>query len=316
VTRRAFSNFSSSVADSFFTCNCRLPYRSSREALAAANKWLSWPEIVACAIAVVSEWEGLERMLRREQRGADVAFVPIAAAGHGGEESLRRRTALAAQAALLVELYTSICPGRGLEYWTLRFATSPTEMPSTERQNLLVVCPVNGALLRLSQHKTSKSLGVEEVPLPTSQFAKVIAAILTHRSTLLRAKAHSFVFCRASDGEPFSSSGRWALYLQSTFAAGWQASRITTVTEQYDANLEAPKISVNSLRKGKRIISRYYDHGTPLCQKPEQLGTLCKRTNTSPPNLLFAIDSVCHGGAWRPKRDPSPERIGCPCHAS
>jgi hypothetical protein len=249
-----------------------LLFRSSREALAAANKWLSWPEIVACTIAVVSEWEGLERMLRREQRGADVAFVPIAAAGHGGDESLRRRTALAAQAALLVELYTSICPGRGLEYWTLRFATSPTEMPSTEKPNLLVVCPVNGALLRLSQHKTSKSVGVEEVPLPANHFTQVIAAILCHRSTLLRAKVHSFVFCRASDGEPFSSSGRWALYLQSTFATGWQASRITTV-EQDDANVEAPKISVNSLRKGKAANHIPFYHSTPLgcfkfCQKP------------------------------------------------
>jgi hypothetical protein len=261
-------------------------HRSSREALVAANKWLSWPEIVACTTAVVSEWKGLEQTLRREQRGADVAFVPAAAASHGGDdESLRRRTALAAQAALLVELYTSICPGRGLEYWTLRWASSSTEMPSTERQNLLVVCPVNGALLRLSQHKTSKSVGVEEVPLPASHFARVIAAILMHRSILLQAKAHSFVFCRASDGQPFASSGRWALYLQSTFAAGWQATRTCITTEQYNTDVEAPKISVNTLRKGKLANYIPFYHGTALgcfAKSLSNLGTFRVRKEPTP----------------------------------
>lgn len=217
----------------------------------AAGKWLGWPEVVACASAVVAEWEHLERAYRREQRGVDVAFDPSESARE--EDSLQRRAAQAAQAALLVQTYTAVCPGRGGEYWSLQWASSPSEMPSAARPNLLVVCPVNGALLRLGQHKTSKSRGVEEVPLPSEHFDKVVAAVLAHRSTLLQGKGHSYVFCRPSDGNPFASSGRWAQYLQATWARGWRATprQITTgLDSEGGCGREPPKISVNSLRKG------------------------------------------------------------------
>lgn len=173
-----------------------------------------------------------------------MAYAPVAA---HEDESLQRRAALASQRALVVQLYTALCPGRGGEYWGLQFAASPTQTPSAERPNLLVVCPVNGALLRLSQHKTSR--GVEELPLPGSHFDSVIAGILSYRSVLLQGKAHSYAFCRASDGSPFASSGRWSQFLQETFARGWAATRVSTELDVSDAAQAAPKISVNSLRK-------------------------------------------------------------------
>lgn len=233
-------------------CVCR----SSREALAAQGKWLPWTDVVECAAAVVREWQSLDRSYRQQRRGEDVAFVPHTQC----DESLQRKAALAAQDALVVQLYTAICPGRGGEYWSLQWASSPTEVPSAARPNLLVVSPVDGALLRLAQFKTAKSVGTEEVPLPSSHFDTVIAAVLSSRGVLLRGNAHSFVFCRPSDGAPFASSGRWATYLQTIFARGWAATRITTVGDDA-VDATPPKISVNSLRKGECALFLRRDHG-------------------------------------------------------
>lgn len=221
--------------------------RSSREQLAARGKWMPWPEVCRSAASVVAAWTGLDRAWRRQQRGGDAAFVP----GGDAAVSLQRRTALAAQDSMLVLLYSSICPGRGSEYWSLQFAASPSQAPSPERPNLLCICPVNGALLRLSEHKTARSVGAEEVPLPGQHFEKVIASLLALRPALLCGKQHSFVFARA-DGQPFSTSGKWSQYLQRVFARGWRASRtIGALDADADDAGDAPSISVNSLRKGK-----------------------------------------------------------------
>ena len=149
-------------------------------------------------------------------------------------------------------IYTAVPPGRGGEFWRLLWGASANEHPSKERPNLLVVSPVHGATLRLSDHKTSKGSGMSEVPLPATAFDTLIAATLELRAHLLQKQQHSFVFCRA-DGAPYVSSDRWALYLQSTFGRGLEATRVHLRGEDVGEHVGF-KVSVNGLRKGEPVL--------------------------------------------------------------
>ncbi|KAL5467735.1 hypothetical protein EMCRGX_G032000 [Ephydatia muelleri] len=194
-----------------FQKDAQINREKSWNTLAANGRWLSWKTILETV------------KCQREAFEAADGSVAIA------WEAVKLSVLL---------MYTSLPPGRSLEYFTMQFQYDAGDLhaiePAKKESNwLFFATDLRSALLYIGAHKTSRSIGVQKIQLSAEDetctlLEHLVEYVSKHRPILITNKTHQFLFVNRS-GDPFANSNAWTSLLNGIFHHYTGASISTNV---------------------------------------------------------------------------------------
>lgn len=160
-----------------FQKDAQINREKSWNTLAANGRWLSWKTILETV------------KCQREAFEAADGSVAIA------WEAVKLSVLL---------MYTSLPPGRSLEYFTMQFQYDAGDLhaiePAKKESNwLFFATDLRSALLYIGAHKTSRSIGVQKIQLSAEDetctlLEHLVEYVSKHRPILITNKTHQFLF--------------------------------------------------------------------------------------------------------------------------
>ena len=215
-----------------FQKDAQINREKSWNTLAANGRWLSWKTILETV------------KCQREAFEAADGSVAIA------WEAVKLSVLL---------MYTSLPPGRSLEYFTMQFQYDAGDLhaiePAKKESNwLFFATDLRSALLYIGAHKTSRSIGVQKIQLSAEDetctlLEHLVEYVSKHRPILITNKTHQFLFVVSTEyactnidpcifaflyaqnrsGDPFANSNAWTSLLNGIFHHYTGASISTNV---------------------------------------------------------------------------------------